>query len=496
MGFTVVCALLLSATAAGSTIPSQDIQHQNQVFRRYWGTELEWRFDALPESGSVPPHQIPYSGYIYPDNYGGTIQAMRKYDRAFHRGRTPAADWEDQDNERWKAPVERRGLFRAIRGPRMEVPSWSGHCNGWAAAAIRHAEPQQTVRYRDVVFTPSDIKGLLAELYIFNDVVDLSGSGGNISAGIFHVVLANWLGRGRHALGMEADPGEEKWNYPVYAFNSDSARISNNLVQVRLNLAYIRDTSREYDKAPKNYDVKHFHYVLNLDHSGRIIGGRFLRGSSLIAMLWLPLQPKQAGQPGNRAGNPHISARRILAIWRASVPAEERQRWVVVDPPDEDRYVSVDHSPKLMPVGYTVRPSASPESPQVSRATEEEDVDHDAGRDASPESPQVSRATEEEDVDHNAGRDASPESPQVSRTAEEEDVDHNAGRDASPGFVAQWRDMEAELHAFLQENSPEETPTTISRAAPWHDRGEAVHRGFATDISNVSESPWQTHQAP
>lgn len=367
MGFTVVCALLLGTTAAGSIIPPQDVQKQNQVFRRYWGTDFEWRFDALPASGSVPSHQIPYSGYIYPDNYGGTITSMRKYDRAFHMGRTPATDWEEQDNERWKAPAERRGPFRAIRRPRMEVPSWSGHCNGWAAAAIRHAEPQHSVRYRDVVFTPSDIKGLLAELYIFNDVVDLSGSGGNISAGVFHVVLANWLGRGSHGLGMEAEPGEQKWNYPVYAYNSDSVRISSQMVEVRLNLAYVRDTSREYDSAPKNYDVKHFHYVLNLDPSGRIIGGRFLRGSSLIAMLWLPLQPKQAGQPGNRAGNPYISAQRILAIWRASVPSEERERWVVVDPPSQDRYVRLEHSPSLMPLGYTVRRSGSDDS-QLSQA--------------------------------------------------------------------------------------------------------------------------------
>jgi hypothetical protein len=59
----------------------------------------------------------------------------------------------------------------------MAVPDWSGHCNGWTSAAIRHAEPQQSVVRNGVVFTPSDIKGLLAELYIYNDVEDLSGSG-------------------------------------------------------------------------------------------------------------------------------------------------------------------------------------------------------------------------------------------------------------------------------------------------------------------------------
>jgi hypothetical protein len=58
---------------------------------------------------------------------------------------------------------------------RNRVPSWYGHCNGWTAAAMRHAEPQHSVTRNGVVFTPTDIKGLLADLYMYTDTEFLGG---------------------------------------------------------------------------------------------------------------------------------------------------------------------------------------------------------------------------------------------------------------------------------------------------------------------------------
>jgi hypothetical protein len=153
---------------------------------------------------------------------------------------------------------------------------------------------------------------------------------------------------------MEADPGEERWNYPVWAYNSDSVRRSPRQVEVKLNLGYIKDSNREYDESPKIHRVKYFHYMLDLNQSGEIVGGRFYRDSSLIAMLWLPLQPKAGRQPGNELGNPHLNVQQILSIWRDSVPEEARQRWVVVDPPREDRQLVVNDPEMLVPVGYSI----------------------------------------------------------------------------------------------------------------------------------------------
>ena len=186
----------------------------------------------------------------------------------------------------------------------METPNWHGHCNGWAAAAIRHAEPQNSVRRNGVTFTPADIKGLLAEVYIYNDLEYLVGQREVLNAGAFHAAIANWLGRGQHPLGMEADPGPEKWNYPVYGYTMSSTKRSDRAVDVRLDVTYAKDSNGEYQKSPRYSRVKTFRYRLDLNENGEIVGGVFYSGSAIIDMLWLPLRPKQGTRERQRAGQP------------------------------------------------------------------------------------------------------------------------------------------------------------------------------------------------
>jgi hypothetical protein len=252
----------------------------------------------------------------------------------------------------------------------MGTPNWHGHCNGWAAAAIRHAEPQQSVSRNGVVFSPADIKGLLAELYIYNDLADLSGSSGTIQAGLFHAVVTNWLGRGAHPLGMEADPGREKWNYPAYSFSSTARKRSARQVDVSLNLAYARETQGEYQRSPRIQRVKYFHYRLDLNEQGEIVGGEYYSDSSRIDMLWVPLRPKASGQPGHERGNPYIDVETILALWRDSVSEETRRQWLIVDPAEKDRLPDLTATASLVPVQNpdATQAAASPAAPAAGHA--------------------------------------------------------------------------------------------------------------------------------
>jgi hypothetical protein len=358
MGTAALIAAFVAASISGGTIPSGAVKKQDEVFQHLWGTEFEWRFDELPRKGSVPSECVPYSGYIYPDTGGGTRYALRLYDRAFHGGRLLAAGHEQWDTTAFKEPV-RRGLLGLLGGTRMETPDWHGHCNGWTAATIRHAEPQQSVVRNGVKFDPSDIKALLAELYIYNDLEHLAGVDYRMNAGLFHAIVGNWLGRGQHGLGMEADPGKEKWNYPVYAYASSAARRGERRVEVKTNLAYLKDTNSEYEESPRLARFKYFHYYLQLDGDGKIVGGSFLRDSSAIEMLWVPLRPKPSGHPGHESGNPYIDINKILAIWRDSVPEEVRRQWVVADPYPDDRVVGVTREDALVPLQGFAAPQAT-----------------------------------------------------------------------------------------------------------------------------------------
>jgi hypothetical protein len=171
-------------------------------------------------------------------------------------------------------------------------------------------------------------------------------------AGLLHAVIANWLGRGLHPLGMEADPGPQKWNYPVYAFSTSSAKRSERQVEVKLTLGYAKETRGEYQQSPRIRGTKYFHYRLDLNADGEITGGTYYGDSSQIDMLWVPLQPKPPGKPGHERGNPHVDVQQVLAIWRDSVPADVRSRWLTIDPPAEDRIADVAGRESLVPVQH------------------------------------------------------------------------------------------------------------------------------------------------
>jgi hypothetical protein len=359
--------------SSSGAIRQDEVDYQNQCYKRWWNSELNWKFDELPTKGVVSAGRLPYAGFIYPDGNGGTMSAMRKYDRAFHRGRSLAASYEQRDIEVHKEE-QRVGLFR-LR-VRYETPNWHGHCNGWVAAAIRHAEPQKSVTRNGVVFTPSDIKGLLAELYIYSDTEFLGGIDPAINPATMHVVLANWLGMGSYPIGMDTTVGEEVWNYPIYSYAYAATKRSERVVDVNMNIAYVDATNREYDKAPRTRKYKRFHYRLNLDREGNIVGGRYYGDSSRIDMLWAPLQPAQGGQEGNESGNPHLDVKTVLAIWRDSVPEEVRRRYPNIDPTDEDRMPELDEeSPLTIAQAETSeQPSEAPvEEAAVEEVAEETD---------------------------------------------------------------------------------------------------------------------------
>lgn len=338
---TATILLALAGVACGEVIPSAEIEKQNTTYQELWEADFVWKFDDLPLNGGVDTARIPYSGYIYTDVDGGTIHSLKKYDQAFNGDRALASSHEKWDTTAFKEPVE--GFFGSLF-KLQATPDWYGHCNGWTSASIRHAEPVYSVTKNGVTFSPSDIKSLLAELYIYNEHVVLAGENeAPIGAGAFHALITNWIGRGEHPLGIEAEPGEEKWNYPAYAFAASAAKRSARQVEVSMNVVYASDSRLEWDESPRIEEVRYFHYLLNLDAAGKIVGGHFFHDSASIDMLWVPLSPKESGESGNESGNPYIKVDTILSLWRESVPRETRAMWLNVDPTeviDRDRITS------------------------------------------------------------------------------------------------------------------------------------------------------------
>lgn len=325
-------------------IKQDELDSQKQNFQQWWGDELVTKLADLPAEGKVPDHRVPYAGHDYPDRAGGTLAMLRKYDQAFHGGRARASEYESMDlnDHRNSGGGEEviRGPFGRVRTVRTRGggASWYGHCNGWTAAAIRHAEPQKNVTRNGVVFTPADIKGLLAELYMYTDTEFLGGVDPAINPAVLHLTLANWLGRGSYPVGMETAVGEVVINFPIFAYKSVVTKLSPRETEARTTITYTLNVNRETDKSPPKYHRQlYFHYVLDLDEEGNIRGGRYFGDSGQIDMLWVPLKPSQGGSDGNKRGNPHLDVKEVLAIWRESVAEDLRQKWLNIDPTDEDR---------------------------------------------------------------------------------------------------------------------------------------------------------------
>jgi len=352
-------AVILSLALAGDAgaIKQEEVEYQGQTFETWWEVKLQRKLAELPTAGQVPDYRIPYSGHDYPDRAGGVdarqrgkLSPLGKYDVAFHKGRGLAVVFERRDITTNHREGGRGGRLFGGRGDRLEnldrqvsfvdrfrarrSVGWYGHCNGWTAASIRHAEPQKAVVRNGVTFTPADIKGLLAELYMYSDTEFLGGVDPACNPATLHITLTNWLGRGDHPVGMDTAVGKVVINYPIYAYKATVTKRSANAHEVKMQITYAVNTGVEQDRSPKLKKTMGFHYLLTLNEAGEITGGQYYGDSSRVDMLWTPLNPTQGGGKGNELGNRHLDVKEILSIWRDSVPQELHEKWLNIDPSD------------------------------------------------------------------------------------------------------------------------------------------------------------------
>ena len=438
MQSVIVSALLVSSTLAQYGPPQRyfghgaarkdELEQQKQAFKQWWGDDFVTKLTDLPAEGKVPDFRVPYAGHDYPDRGGGTVNSLFKYDQAFHRGRPLATEFERQDvgAHRANGRPDREprmpsggGLFARLRGNSAmrggeRTPTWYGHCNGWTAAAIRHAEPQRTVIRNGVKFTPADIKGLLAEIYMYADSEFLGGIDPSINPGVLHLVLANWIGRGSHPLGMETAVGEVVINFPIYNYKSVISNRSPRESEVKTWITYTLNTNRELDKSPPNFNRQlYFHYAVDMDETGSIVGGRFYGDSGQIDMLWTPLQPYPGGHDRNKRGNPHLDVKEVLAIWRESVDEDLRKKWLNIDPTEEDRVL-----PETTAVAATEQPAtgatsatASADSQAVSATSEETVSGGSAVSSTATVATETSAPAADTPAPSNSGETGSPTTP-------------------------------------------------------------------------------------
>lgn len=325
------------------------IQKNSNFYYRIWDDTFTRKLDDLPANGEVSDDRKPYSGGYYAENDGGTNVIMSggksplgKFDEAFNDNLPKAVTWE--------------------REKHASGPAWAGHCNGFAAGAQRHPkEPFKNVTKNGVVFTPQDIKALIAEIYMNADYEFLGGNRcekdrnafaspdgridktrmdecEDINPGTLHVAIANWIGKAKHTLVMDYNSDLEVWNYPLYKYDvltktDVSAADARNLVSgvrtdyvfnpaatrfvhLQTRLTYAEATRQEIigQLFPKTMDLS---YVLELNGAGEILGGEWAGAQSQKNhpdFLWVALEPLEPN--GTRfMGNPFLKSDEVIKLW-------------------------------------------------------------------------------------------------------------------------------------------------------------------------------------
>ena len=268
------------------------------------------------------------------------------------------------------------------------IETWWGLCHAWVPASILEPEPMHAVEYNGQRFEVSDIKALLLTAYDDTRSYFLGGrcnareiehdDQGRVTsaecrdtnAGAWHVVVTNFLGIHGRPFVEDRTGGYQVWNQPVvgyeithqedvtldraldllgvmgeaYPFNPQAVRF----VEVRMTTTWVTEghpSTRPLGRA--GYErTDRYHYLLEVDDRGKVIGGEWLGTSrdNHPDFLWVPIAAETSTW---RSSNPSVrleDVRRLLELSRepegGDDPVEEERRYeneTAVAIPDDDR---------------------------------------------------------------------------------------------------------------------------------------------------------------
>ncbi len=193
---------------------------------------------------------------------------------------------------------------------------WSGICDGWSLAALQYKEPKAIdMNNPDGVIVPfgaSDVKGLMSYAAARHFQVVSKQVGGrctgvgrifgnpacaDINAGSLHVILANQLGIKKQGFVSEVDLSPQIWNQATFGFESKiigsaTPEAGSYGVRVQSTLFYADELDKSswepvVGTANNVVGKLEMDYILDLDSSGNIIGGKFI-GKEHPDFVWLP----------------------------------------------------------------------------------------------------------------------------------------------------------------------------------------------------------------
>lgn len=249
---------------------------------------------------------VPWSGYWWPVKEGRMLGPLTKYDRITG---SKAASW-----EAWYRPPGTGGR-------------WWGYCHAWSAASLLEAEPRSwrsvPIPGGSVTLGVGDQKGLLtiahdndpAHIYGTRYAGKLGDDFHDIYPDVLWKYLRLYVKQQGVPLIIDASPGTQVWNYPVYSYQVKYQPADGGKYQAWMKLLMADDAVSPGFVGTK---VKAKAYLFTF----KAQGGAVVAGSGRWAgvsvkdhpdFAWYPLFP--------RPRNPYVSYDRVKQL----VPVGQRE---------------------------------------------------------------------------------------------------------------------------------------------------------------------------
>lgn len=259
------------------------------------------------------------------------------------------------------------------------VQTWMGICHGWAPASYMTPRPEHEIRVLAadgttwINFYPADIKGLASLLWA-NGESSIRSIGGrcndqnpatdglgrptnpnclDTNPGTWHLAVVNQIGVSKRSFVIDAEWTAQVWNQPIYSysytyFNPKTRQSVPSLEEARVDLRSFPEDRLRGVRAPQaativgidmdvTYTIEtwpmaaqtddpnkdafrtiHYQYDLEIDSSGRIIGGEWYELNH-PDFMWTPAP----GAIARSVGDELLDQREDRQIWNgeSSVPA-------------------------------------------------------------------------------------------------------------------------------------------------------------------------------
>lgn len=284
---------------------------------------FETVLDKLPLRGSLEDVGLAWPGYYWANNRGGIAQRWRSRNPQDFKYESPNLEQLvslDKDVINQMSPAEKYDLFlgrydyptveRVWGETRKGASSWHGICHGVSPSSLNHPEPKTVTVYNpdgiEITFYASDVKALLAYYYakvsdsktvqvgkrcfINGRIPLLRNTDGckDVNPGSLHIIMANKLGISKTGFIADMDRYSQVWNHPAIKFESKILGTSESdhtydivkRVKVRSKVTYSA-TINPFEQtviatSRAKYDTRTYTYWLDLDSSGKIIGGEWI----------------------------------------------------------------------------------------------------------------------------------------------------------------------------------------------------------------------------